>query len=164
MKNSNRSEDLIKLKIYCLIHSMRQLWLIGGLLMANALSIFPQDEESMRNIAGRRYFEEIVQFVLSNGYRQTYCNMYNNNPHYSFDNIEIYLDPYNQWINCSENELSYIVSDYDEILIEDNNSEKHFRIKLVGEKIYMRDVHTDESSRLAEKILGKYLSKMISNK
>jgi hypothetical protein len=142
---------------------MRQSWLICGLLMVNVLSISSQYEESMSNTVGKQYFEEMVRFVLSNGDRRTYCNMYNNNPHYSFDDVEIYLNPYDQWINYSENKLSYTVSDYNEMLIEDNSNKKHFRIRLIDEKIYMYGIEIDALNRLAEETLEKYLLKMISN-
>jgi len=47
-------------------------------------------------------FIRIRDFVLEHGDRQTYCNMYNHNPHASFNNIDIYLNPDTgqQNINC----------------------------------------------------------------
>jgi len=38
-------------------------------------------------------FDLIKTFVLTNGDKETYSNMYNNNPHYSFDGLEAYLNP-----------------------------------------------------------------------
>jgi (2Fe-2S) ferredoxin len=59
-------------------------------------------------------FRKIVQFVLSEGDRQTYCNMYNDNPHYKTNDFEIYINPVNQNINP----LSVNVLDYNEIVFE----------------------------------------------
>ncbi len=61
----------------------------------------------------------IKEFVLAYGDRQTYCNMYNNNPHYQFEDFSVYLDPergqFN--INCDPN-----LSDFNEIVIRTSES------------------------------------------
>jgi tetratricopeptide (TPR) repeat protein len=113
-------------------------------------------------MSGKQNFNEFVQFVLSNGDRQTYCTKYNNNPHYSFDNVEIYLDPVNQWTNMTKEKLSYAVSDYNEIVIDDGD-ERYIRIRSLGKvSIYERGqcIQTDASDRLAEEKLEKYLRRM----
>ena len=38
-------------------------------------------------------FESIKSFILENGDRQTYCNMLLDNPHYSYEGFEAYLNP-----------------------------------------------------------------------
>ncbi len=54
------------------------------------------------SIMTRKNFIIIRDFVLNNGSRETYCNMYNNNPHYQFtDEFEVFLNPSSQeYINC----------------------------------------------------------------
>ncbi|MDR3273265.1 MAG: hypothetical protein LBT29_07280 [Flavobacteriaceae bacterium] len=132
---------------------MRRLWLIVGLLMANVLPVFSQDKESIHTVTDKLLFEEIVQFVLSKGDRETYCNMYNNNPHYNLNGIDFYLNPINQHINYFKENLSYTVSDYNEILIDDNNDKKQFRFRIEGEKIYTTD---------DVEILREYFNKMLN--
>lgn len=38
-------------------------------------------------------FQKIKNFILQNGDRKTYCNRWNNNPHYGFPDFEAFLDP-----------------------------------------------------------------------
>jgi hypothetical protein len=61
-------------------------------------------------------FRAIRDFILRQGDRRTYCNMYNRNPHYSFDGFEAYLNPDvgQRNINC-EPELS----GFDQLVIQD---------------------------------------------
>lgn len=69
-------------------------------------------------------FESIVKFVLDQGQTRTYCNMYNDNPYYSIEGFNIYLNPIHQTIsffkkeNLSERKVSY----YNIIVIEDEKS------------------------------------------
>jgi len=68
-------------------------------------------------------FESIKTYILSNGDRQTYCNMYNNNPHYSFTGFETYLNPEigQLNINCEPE-----ISDFNEIVIRDQSSDPQY--------------------------------------
>jgi len=34
-----------------------------------------------------------VSFILENGDRETYCTIYNHNPHYAFEGFDVYLNP-----------------------------------------------------------------------
>lgn len=38
-------------------------------------------------------FQRLVDFVLAHGDRQTWCNMYNHNPHYAFGPLDVFLNP-----------------------------------------------------------------------
>ncbi len=38
-------------------------------------------------------FQKIKRFLLQYGDRKTYCNRYNNNPHYVFPHVEVFLNP-----------------------------------------------------------------------
>jgi hypothetical protein len=68
-------------------------------------------------------FERIINFILENGDRQTYCNMYNNNPHYSFRRFEVYLNPEigQANMNCDPR-----ISDFNEIVIRDPDSDPQY--------------------------------------
>jgi len=80
-------------------------------------------------------FNLVKNFILKNGDRHTYCNMYNNNPHYMFGFIDVFLNPeyggpYNhpQWnINCDPDK-----SDFDKIVIK--ISSNRYEIKFDKEK------------------------------
>jgi hypothetical protein len=73
-------------------------------------------------------FEAIKNFILENGDRQTYCNMYNNNPHYSFEGFEVYLNPEigQGNINCDPE-----ISDFNEIVIKDQNADPQYYYILI---------------------------------
>jgi hypothetical protein len=46
-------------------------------------------------------FARIKKFILDQGKRQTYCNMFNNNPYWAFREFNAYLNPPDQRnINC----------------------------------------------------------------
>ena len=67
-------------------------------------------------------FRAIERFILSNGDRQTYCNMYNNNPHYALgDSLHVYLNPSvgveQHNINCDPTK-----SDFNQIVVQDQRS------------------------------------------
>jgi hypothetical protein len=44
-------------------------------------------------VINRENLIRIKQFILQNGQRETYCNMYNNNPAYGTKGFKFYLDP-----------------------------------------------------------------------
>ena len=74
-------------------------------------------------------FEKIKTYILSNGDRKTYCNMYNGNPHHSFSGFEAYLNPEigQRNINCDPE-----LSDFNEILIRDHHSDpQYFHLLIV---------------------------------
>jgi len=68
-------------------------------------------------------FDTIKTFILENGDRQTYCNMYNDNPHYSFEGFEAYLNPEigQGNINCDPE-----ISDFNMIVIRDQNADPQY--------------------------------------
>ena len=74
-------------------------------------------------------FENIKTYILLNGDRETFCNMYNDNPHYSFEGSEAYLNPEigQLNINCDPE-----LSDFNEIVIRDQNSDpQYFHLLIV---------------------------------
>lgn len=66
-------------------------------------------------------FETIKSFVLACGDRKTYCNMYNNNPHYAFAGFEVYLHPDVGQANIG---CDPTLSDFDEMVICDWRTEQ----------------------------------------
>jgi len=68
-------------------------------------------------------FESIKKYILKNGDRQTYCNMYNDNPHFSYGYFHVYLNPEigQANIDCDPQK-----SDFNEIVIRDQNSEPQY--------------------------------------
>jgi hypothetical protein len=70
-----------------------------------------------------REFENIKSFILDNGDRQTYCNMYSDNPHYSFERFEAWLNPETgqRNINCDPE-----ISDFNEIVLRDQDPEPQY--------------------------------------
>ncbi|NIM15583.1 MAG: hypothetical protein GTO45_26700 [Candidatus Aminicenantes bacterium] len=59
-------------------------------------------KESAEKTITRENLIKIKQFILEQGNRETYCNMYNNNPAYQTKNFRFYLNPDSgqENINC----------------------------------------------------------------
>jgi hypothetical protein len=68
-------------------------------------------------------FQSIKRFILEHGDRQTYCNMYNRNPHYRFRGFEVFLNPDvgQRNINCDPEH-----SDFDQMVIREESGEGRF--------------------------------------
>lgn len=49
------------------------------------------DFENISNLLSTHEFEQIKKFILEKGDRRTYRNIDNNNPHYSFNNFDVFL-------------------------------------------------------------------------
>lgn len=86
-------------------------------------------------------FENIKVFILQNGDKQTFCNMFNHNPNYSFSGFEVYLNPEVGQLNIN---CDPAISDFNEIVIQDLDSDPpyyHIRIVKQGhiknEKIFV---------------------------
>ncbi len=69
-------------------------------------------------------FATIKDFILAHGDKETYGNMYNDNPHYRFEGFDAYLNPEGgqKNINCDPR-----LSDFDEIVIYDMHAEPRYR-------------------------------------
>ncbi len=75
-------------------------------------------------------FLRIKAFILSRGLRQTYCNMFNDNPYYPFANFNVYLNPPSQLnINCDTGR-----SDFTAIVIQTSKGFNEYRDIRMGEK------------------------------
>ena len=58
-------------------------------------------EDGTDTVLTSENFARIRQFILDQGRRATYCNMYNNNPYFPFTGFAMYLNPTDQRnINC----------------------------------------------------------------
>ena len=139
-----------------------KLYMIG-LLLVGVLASSMAQENSKRDISAilsKNEFEEIVQFILDNGDRQTYCNMYNNNPHYGLEEFRIYLNPISQWINYSEENLSFSVSDYDEIVIVSYGLPDYYCISTFNERVWIDNVYKVEQIAYENKIILEYIPKL----
>ena len=76
-------------------------------------------------------FQTIKEYILKKGDRQTYCNMYNHNPHLVFGTYHAYLHPSvgQSNINCDPEK-----SDFNELVIQDWSSDEiYFRIRSNGD-------------------------------
>lgn len=103
-------------------------------------------------------FQDIVDFILKNGDRRTYCNMYNNNPHYKLERFDIYLNPINQGINWSEDRFSSVISDYNKIVIIDfESSATDYYITLNKNKVSLYIYNQNDISSVKKEFLLKCL-------
>ena len=123
-------------------------------------------------------FEKIKAYILSKGDRQTYCNKYNSNPHYSFPGFEAYLNPEigQQNINCDP-----ALSDFNEMVISDRRADPpyfHLLIVRTGDleneriakktagtmegKIYLLRYHDNDLAGMAEKV-KPYIREMLKS-
>lgn len=64
-----------------------------ALILIMPLSLCQMNIHKKENFFTVENLNLIKEFILEKGDRQTYCNMFNNNPHYSFDGVDAYLNP-----------------------------------------------------------------------
>ncbi|MCL2067622.1 MAG: hypothetical protein FWG99_09175 [Treponema sp.] len=144
---------------------MRFKLCIAGFLLGCVMSVVPQEntrlDRDISELLSKNDFEEIVQFILDNGDRRTYCNMYNNNPHYRIEDFSIYLNPISQFINFTRDNLSTLAGEYDEMVIMDQNSTYlYYYIKLSGERIWVYDPYEIKKIDYRNDIIKKYMPKL----
>lgn len=118
------------------------------------------DDENKKEISSvlldKTTFEKIVHHILLYGDRNTYCNKYNNSPHYAIDGVRVYLNPVSQSINFSKDNLSYKISDYNEIVIFDEHA--YFFIEQSDHRIYIANWYRYENQKgYEESILYRYI-------
>lgn len=67
----------------------------------------------------------IKAYILAKGDRQTYCNMYNDNPHFRFRNVDCFLDPDTgqQNINCDPK-----LSDFNHLVVRTEHMD-YYRVQ-----------------------------------
>jgi len=72
-------------------------------------------------------FNQIKDHILAQGDRQTYCNMFNNNPHIALGDMDIYLNPDTgqQNINCD-----LTLSEFNYMVIRTREPWKYYRVQL----------------------------------
>lgn len=110
----------------------------------------------------KKYFEKVRKFIFKNGDRQTYRNFDSNNPHYKFENFDVYLGTGKQNY-FKANKLK--PKDYIELVIRDKGyytvylrteeSLNRTQTHLVEGKVYWHNrYHQDD------KQLMKYLDEM----
>ena len=106
-------------------------------------------------------FETIVAFVLKKGDRRFYCNRFNNSPHYKVDSFAVYLDPINQFINVTNENLSDKTSDYTTIVIHDAQSDiQYYRIQLKEDLVLLAYRDHKNKALIQEQFLNNYLPKI----
>ena len=94
-------------------------------------------------------FEDVKNFILKNGNQQTYSNLYNNNPHFSFEEFNVYLNPE---IGQSNMDCDTSLSDFNQLVIQDLESNPgYYYILLVREGDLQDDNITPFELDLEEK-------------
>ena len=71
-------------------------------------------------------FRRIRDFVLAQGDRMTWCNMYNDNPHYAFYGFDVFLNPDlgQRNINCDP-----AISGFDTLVIRDPKTKQYLHVR-----------------------------------
>ena len=62
-------------------------------------------------------FNRLKRFILKAGDRQTYCNMYNANPHFDFGSFDAFLHPDVMQANIN---FDPALSDFDRLVVRDD--------------------------------------------
>lgn len=95
-------------------------------------------------ILTRANFIIIRDFILNNGTRKTYSNMYNNNPYYQFsDELEAFLNPSSQkYIDCDAPAWEFM-----ELVFRTSTDGpfKYYHIRLGSSSLIIRDGKESES-------------------
>ena len=83
-----------------------------------------RDKSSDEKVITRANLIKIKKFILKQGFRETYCNMYNNNPAYRTKNFSFYLNPDSgqENINCETAK-----SDFHSLTIRNPNRKNQYR-------------------------------------
>jgi hypothetical protein len=100
-------------------------------------------------------FNRITKFILTHGDRQTYCQMYNDNPHAVLGGVNLYLNPDTgqRNINCDPK-----LSGFDEIVIRTDKMQ-YYLIKLDPKRPNLTyGVRTDENLDDLRKLMPVVLS------
>ena len=87
------------------------------------------DYRSVSYALNTNEYEEIVSYILTKGDRLTYCSKYNNNPHFAFEEFDVYLNPEvgQRNINCDAE-----LSGFNELVIQNfNASPQYFHLVIV---------------------------------
>ena len=84
----------------------------------------PQETDGVLTAAA---FNQIKDHILAHGDRQTYCNMFNNNPHVAFGNMDIYLNPDTGQQNIS---CDLKLSGFNHMVIRTREPWKYYRVQL----------------------------------
>ena len=102
----------------------------------------PAKDKEILSVAS---FSRITGFILAHGDRQTYCQMYNNNPHVALGGVNLYLNPDTgpQNINCDPK-----LSGFNQLVIRTDRME-YYSIKLDPKRSVL-----DYSVRDREKLDG----------
>jgi hypothetical protein len=66
---------------------------VRGLAKTIEVRLRISNDKSDEHIITRENLVKIEEFILQQGKRETYCNMYNNNPTYHTTNYHFYLNP-----------------------------------------------------------------------
>ncbi|UII34635.1 hypothetical protein LVD17_12535 [Fulvivirga ulvae] len=120
-------------------------------------------------------FEQIQRFILANGDRKTYRNIDSNNPHYRFNNFDIFLNPENVKLFTGN-------PDYDkfnEITIYDPSSEIQYytlRVVKAGDRensathlpehnddenrVYLLNIYNEDIDLMKKNLLEYYLKEI----
>lgn len=113
------------------------------------------DYRDITHLLKPQEFESIKFFILENGDIEGYCQMYNNNPHYSFTNFEAYLDPETGQRNIDCNPDS---SDFNVLVIRDRYADPQYYDILIIRKgdIGKEEIYTPEGLQEDRVYLSNY--------
>lgn len=129
------------------------------------------------DILSYKQFEQIEEFILTKGDTQTYCNMYNDNPHYRINNIDLYLNPTFQLLFKDTKEIKDSVKDEFEIYntlvlrIWDDREYKEYPFRYTfirgnkdSQKVYLEPYwDTNETMNKRHSKIWKYLLEITSH-
>lgn len=98
------------------------------------------------NLFTKQNFKTIRSYILKNGDRTTYCNMFNNNPHFEVGNFDVFLNPINQFgsrgnCDCPENDFTELV-----IWFTGSRGSQYYHIKLSAESNVL-DLESDDNNK-----------------
>ena len=106
-------------------------------------------------------FNQIKDYILVHGDRQTYCNMFNNNPHVALGDMDIYLNPDTgqQNINCDLK-----LSDFNHMVIRTRSPMRYFRfalnLKSTGpDLIVQKETNSEELAGVLQNAISKLKEK-----
>ncbi|TET38025.1 MAG: hypothetical protein E3J72_04130 [Planctomycetota bacterium] len=122
----------------------------------------PEISDSSGSILKVANFVRIRDFILGQGRRQTYCNMFNNNPYWGFSDFNAYLNPPDQGnINCEIGK-----SEFNNLVIQVTAPApfRYWDIQFdqTGNRLHVRQRHSEKESHVLAREAADFFRKALA--
>ncbi len=104
-------------------------------------------------------FLKISNFVLSEGDRQTYCQAFNNNPHYRFSDFHLYLNSFSGNFQCELGKCEFTITIQ---TINTSFTYSYWNVSLREKNLILQQYHSTTKSNILTKEVEEFFQKALS--